>query len=252
MTAAHLEFQKTFATEIAEIPDDQREVTLDAPRDGGGLAGPGRAPPAGRTIEQATAAMTHAITVLLRVPPPDAPSTRLGGAADPQRRWPSRLGVHYMTAYRYLRTGRPEGTKHGTEWRRSGADLAQFEAQRRPPQRAPGGTGSSGGRGDDSTGRRRAPRRSRRRIDWAGRAGADDRRGRGGAWSVIENATGAGMAIEDVYLQLLDPGPAIGRRPMGDGEITVADEHVASAITLRLIGRLDPSSPGGAASAAPS
>ena len=61
-----------------------------------------------------------------------------------------------------------------------------------------------------------------------------------GAWSVIENAMGAGMAIEEVYLDLLTPA----LRSVGDrwesGEITVADEHVASAVTLRLIGRLGP------------
>ena len=48
------------------------------------------------------------------------------------------------------------------------------------------------------------------------------------------------MAIEEVYLDLLTPA----LRSVGDrwesGEITVADEHVASAITLRLIGRLGP------------
>jgi len=66
MTAAQHEFQKTFATEIDEIPDDQREVTLDALAMVAGWPAWDELRSSGRTIEQATAAMSHAITVLLR------------------------------------------------------------------------------------------------------------------------------------------------------------------------------------------
>ncbi len=148
-----------------------------------------------------------------------------------------------MTAYRYLRTGRLEGTKHGTEWRVRAADLAQFEARAAGSVtggRAGGRTGSS--TPDDSAADAAPPSRiTRRRIDWAGRATERMIDGdENGAWSVIENAMVAGMAIEDVYLHLLTPA----LRSVGDrwetGAITVADEHVASAVTLRLIGRLGP------------
>jgi excisionase family DNA binding protein len=153
-----------------------------------------------------------------------------------------RLGVHYMTAYRYLRTGRLEGTKHGTEWRVRDVDVARFEARASTP---PSGTGTGTGTGtDEPTGRPGRPpatRPSRRRIDWAGRAeermlGGDE----AGAWSVIESAMAAGMSLEEVYLDLLTPAlRSIGDR-WATTEVSVADEHLASAITLRLVGRLGP------------
>ena len=149
-----------------------------------------------------------------------------------------RLGVHYMTAYRYLRTGRLVGMKLGTEWRVRAADLLAFEAGAAASVPSPEANGSASGPTTDGSPTRRA---SRRRIDWAGRAverliGGDEV----GTWSVIGSAMAAGMSAEDVYLDLLTPA----LRSIGDrwelGEITVADEHVASAITLRLIGRLGP------------
>ncbi|MGZ4706648.1 MAG: B12-binding domain-containing protein, partial [Acidimicrobiales bacterium] len=147
-----------------------------------------------------------------------------------------RLGVHYMTAYRYLRTGRLEGSKHGTEWRVREADVARFEA------RSADATAAAAAAAERSSSNAApAPRPSRRRIDWAGRAeermlGGDE----AGAWSVIDSALSSGMTLEEVYLDLLTPA----LRSIGDRwesrEITVADEHLASAITLRLVGRLGP------------
>ncbi len=158
-----------------------------------------------------------------------------------------RLGVHYMTAYRYLRTGRLDGTKHGAEWRVRAADLERFESRAatgRAGIRSPSGSAGDSRAGSSLDGPAAgagAPRRTRRRIDWAGRATERMVDGdEAGAWSVIESAMAAGMAIEEVYLDLLTPA----LRSIGDrwesGEITVADEHVASAVTLRLIGRLGP------------
>jgi excisionase family DNA binding protein len=50
-----------------------------------------------------------------------------------------RLGVHYMTVYRYVRTGMLPATKIGFEWRIAADDLEAFaagadssEARRRP------------------------------------------------------------------------------------------------------------------------
>lgn len=149
-----------------------------------------------------------------------------------------RLGVHYMTAYRYLRTGRLDGTRHGTEWRVRAADVARFEAR---ATNADGGTRASNAARATTADGDALPRQPRRRIDWAGRACERMLDGdEAGAWSVIDGAMSAGMAIEEVYVDLLTPA----LRSVGDrwesGEITVADEHVASAVTLRLIGRLGP------------
>ncbi len=66
MTAAHLEFQRTFATEIAQIPEDQRAITLDVLSMVAGWAAWDELRTSGRSIDDATAALTHAITVLLR------------------------------------------------------------------------------------------------------------------------------------------------------------------------------------------
>ena len=50
----------------------------------------------------------------------------------------------------------------------------------------------------------------------------------------------AGMDLEEVYLELLVPAlRSIGDR-WATGDISVADEHLAAAITMRLVGRLGP------------
>ena len=42
------------------------------------------------------------------------------------------LGVHYMTAYRYVRTGRLPGTRVKAHWRVRHADLAKIAAAAPP------------------------------------------------------------------------------------------------------------------------
>ncbi len=42
-----------------------------------------------------------------------------------------RLGVHYMTAYRYVRTGRLHGVKDGTEWRVRASDVEALQGDGR-------------------------------------------------------------------------------------------------------------------------
>ena len=68
-TAAELEFEKAFATEIALIPGDRRQVTLNAIALLAGWPAWDELRTSGRTVEQATAAMAHGITVLLRAQP---------------------------------------------------------------------------------------------------------------------------------------------------------------------------------------
>ncbi len=43
------------------------------------------------------------------------------------------LGVHYMTAYRYVRTGRLRARRAGTEWVVYPEDLRAFSAERELP-----------------------------------------------------------------------------------------------------------------------
>ncbi|MGB8861524.1 MAG: B12-binding domain-containing protein [Ilumatobacteraceae bacterium] len=128
------------------------------------------------------------------------------------------LGVHYMTAYRYVRLGLLPATKLGGIWQVAVADLDAFRAEAAP-----------------------AVARGRRRAPWAerleARLVAGDARG---AWGVVEAALAAGTEIEEVYLDLLSPAMrSIGER-WRNGELDVSIEHRATGIAFRLIGRLGP------------
>lgn len=129
------------------------------------------------------------------------------------------LGVHYMTAYRYVRLGLLPATKAGGSWRVLRADLDGFRAEAPTPSRAG----------------------SRRRAPWSDRLEArlvaGDARG---AWGVVEAALAAGSELDEIYLEVLSPALVrIGER-WEAGEIDVAIEHRATGIAMRLIGRLGP------------
>jgi excisionase family DNA binding protein len=130
-----------------------------------------------------------------------------------------RLGVHYMTVYRYVRTGRLPAVKAAGEWLVERAAVDRLRAGQRG--RARMGT----------------PRRAWARSRMLGRLLAGDEVG---AWLVVEAALASGAEPAEVHLELLVPA----LQAVGDGwergEITVADEHRASAVARRIIGRLGP------------
>lgn len=139
------------------------------------------------------------------------------------------LGVHYMTAYRYVRLGLLHATKQGGVWQVEHSDLEAFRS----------GT-ESNGQGDgpvttvtEGGGRRKAP--------WASRLEARLIAGDGrGAWGVVEAALAAGAELDAIYLDVLSPAMAsIGERWRA-GNLDVAIEHRATGIAFRLIGRLGP------------
>lgn len=134
------------------------------------------------------------------------------------------LGVHYMTAYRYVRLGLLDATKVGGTWKVTRADV---EALR-----------SSGGNGN--TTETEAPA-GRRKAPWASRLEARLVAGDGrGAWGVIEAALAAGAELDEIYLDVISPAMAnIGQR-WHDGELDVAIEHRATGIAFRMLGRLGP------------
>ncbi len=133
------------------------------------------------------------------------------------------LGVHYMTAYRYVRLGQLPAEKLGGVWR-----VARDEVERLRD-----GVGEAPVVGVGSGGRRRAPWSSRLEA----RLLAGDARG---SWGVIEAALSAGADLDGVYLEVLAPAmSSIGER-WERGEIDVSLEHRASVIMMRLIGRLGP------------
>jgi len=130
------------------------------------------------------------------------------------------LGVHYMTAYRYVRTGRLPAHKVGQEWR---VDPAAVEALLHDADTDV----ASGGRG-------------RRRNHTVGLVDRLTRSDEAGAWAIIEDSVNGGMDVDAVYLELLAPAlEQVGDR-WAIGEVTIAQEHQASALVLRLIGRLGP------------
>lgn len=133
------------------------------------------------------------------------------------------IGVHYMTAYRYVRSGRLPAKKAGSTWRVRVADLERLAAgedlETQHVQQAGGGT------------------RSAHRARLESRLIAGDE---GGAWGVLDSAMAAGADPDEVLLELLSPSMvSIGTR-WADGELSIAEEHRASAVAQRLIARLGP------------
>lgn len=125
-----------------------------------------------------------------------------------------RLGVHYMTAYRYVRLGRLSAVKVGTEWRVAESDLEAFVAIE-PGVDTP------------------SPWADR----LAGRLLVGDH---AGAWGVVEAAMASGMDPPHIYTDVL--GPAM--HAIGDGWshgiVSVAAEHRATAVAQGIVGRLGP------------
>lgn len=128
-----------------------------------------------------------------------------------------RLAMHYMTAYRYVRTGRLPARREGSRWTVSATDV---EALLDRPARRPRGTGVPASKGQLED----------RLVD------GDE----AGAWAVINAALASGLEPAGAHLELLSPA----LRSIGDrwaaGSLSVASEHRAAAVAVRVIGRLGP------------
>jgi len=59
-----------------------------------------------------------------------------------------------------------------------------------------------------------------------------------GAWALVEAALASGMEPESVLLELLTPVLRDIGEGWAEGELSVADEHLASAVASRLVSRL--------------
>lgn len=130
------------------------------------------------------------------------------------------LGVHYMTAYRYVRLGTLPAHKVNGAWQVRIGDLRALTG-REQPRAGPGGI-------------RWAPYRNQLRE----RLVVGDEPG---AWSIIERALVSGSSAQDIHLELMVPV----LRGIGDswasGDLDIAAEHRASSVAARLVGRLGPS-----------
>jgi excisionase family DNA binding protein len=137
------------------------------------------------------------------------------------------LGVHYMTAYRYVRLGVMEASKAGGVWQVPRSAVERFREDAKVAAATVGPSGKGGPRN------RRAPWSSRLES----RLVAGDAPG---SWSVIEAAMAAGAELDEIYLDVLTPAmEAIGER-WAAGELDISIEHRATGIAMRIIGRIGP------------
>jgi excisionase family DNA binding protein len=128
------------------------------------------------------------------------------------------LGVHYMTAYRYVRLGLLDASKVGGLWQ---VDQGAIDAFRDGSAAGPVSPGSSAPWGE---------RLEMRLVDGDAR----------GAWGVVEAAMAAGADVRSVYVDLIGPAMvSIGSR-WAAGEFDVAVEHLATGVVVKIIGRLSP------------
>jgi excisionase family DNA binding protein len=141
--------------------------------------------------------------------PKPAASLSMQEAAD-------RLGVHYMTVYRYVRLGMLPARKVGASWRIDLADLGRLDTSPTVPAR-----------------RRSAPWRDRLQA----RMLAGDETG---SWGVVEAAFASGMEPRDFYCDVLTPVLHTIGALWKAGKVGVDEEHLASNVAAGLIGRLGP------------
>jgi excisionase family DNA binding protein len=137
------------------------------------------------------------------------------------------LGVHYMTAYRYVRLGVMDAAKSGGIWQVQRSALERFRAQAAVAAATTGVSGKGGARN------RKAP--------WSARLESRLIAGdAAGCWIVIEAAMSAGAELDEIYLDVLTPAmTSIGER-WERGELDVSVEHRATGIAMRIVGRIGP------------
>ncbi len=128
------------------------------------------------------------------------------------------LAVHYMTVYRYVRTGRLAARSVGGRWEVRRTDVLALQRPSGGP-RSPGRSATS------------ASLMFERRVVDADEAGA---------FAVCEAALGSWAQPADVYTEVV--GPAMRRIGIkwSEGTLTVSAEHRATAVVTRVIGRLGP------------
>ncbi len=127
------------------------------------------------------------------------------------------LGVHYMTAYRYVRLGKLEASKSGGIWQVRREDLADLvDSERSQP----------------------APKSTK---EWDKQLEKLLIHGdEGAAWQLVEAAMASGHEPDWIYTDMIAPALRHVGELWHDGEIDVADEHRASLAATRLVGRLSP------------
>jgi len=147
----------------------------------------------------------------------------LAGAAE-------ELGVHYMTAYRYVRTGRLHAAKEAGQWWVDRDQLAELLTTRETfPNKAAAAPADTPVPSPDL--RRHHATMFRRRAT-SGDAN--------GAWAVVSEAMAAGATPSEVHLSVIGPAMTEVGELWSNGDLTIAEEHRASAVAIRTVGRMTP------------
>ena len=128
-----------------------------------------------------------------------------------------RLGLHYMTVYKYVRSGKLPGTKNDGSWEVAEKDLSTLsELEPAPP-----------GRGHRALGKRSG-------LFLQAIVAGDQ----SGSWSIINGALESGASVEDVICEVVVPA----LRSVGDewahGRLQIFEEHRATSIVIASLGRM--------------
>ena len=131
------------------------------------------------------------------------------------------LDVHYMTAYRYVRTGRLVAERRGKHWYVPRASIAALREANAPGRKAAGTAAS----------------RRNYATDLAVLLVEGDE---AEAWRLSQDALASAFTAEELYLDGLAPAMRLVGDQWEAGRISIAEEHRASALAARLVGRLGP------------
>lgn len=168
--------------------------------------------------------------MVLRGPADTAPPTGPAVGTDDEplnlKQVARALGVHYMTAYRYVRQGLLPATMSGNVWLVERHDLATFadrgDASPRRRAAGPGAPGTPGAATDWVT-----------RLQ--GRLLAGDEVG---AWSVVSQALGGGLTPQRCLLDVVSPAMVRVGSEVASGALNIADQYVAAATAQRVVVRV--------------
>jgi excisionase family DNA binding protein len=128
-----------------------------------------------------------------------------------------RLGVHYMTVYRYVRLGQLPAERRDGTWHVLVSDLDEFVGKKKKP----------------------AKRGSRPAADWTVRLEQRLLEGdEAGAAKLLDDALASGHDLFSLYLDVVSPSMvSIGER-WAAGKLHIHEEHRASVIVGRLMARV--------------
>jgi len=128
-----------------------------------------------------------------------------------------RLGLHYMTIYKYVRSGKLAAQKNGGSWEISLTDLENFSEVKPAPS----------GRGNRALGKKSG-------LFLQSILAGDQQ----GSWSIIQGALDVGVSVEDVICEVVVPALRSVGEEWASGRLEIFEEHRASTIVLSMLGRM--------------